>query len=292
MNRRHARLRDSPVAPASEANDAAVVSLPSKAIAEIAAYAGDPDFMTSLARGLAVLCGFSQQQRRLSIAQLSNITGIPRAAVRRCLHTLANLGYVASDDDGRIFELRPKVLSLGHAYLSSVPLATSAQPVLDRVSAECNESCSLSVLDGTDIVYVARSLASMRIMSIELAVGSRLPAYCTSMGRVLLASLPPHDAAARLRGVELTARTARTVTSRERLAAILDDVRDKGCALVDQELELGLRSLAVPVVDYRKRVVAAVNISVQADRLSAFELQRAMLDPLRAAASELGLLAG
>src|SRR5258706_12031405 len=156
--------------------------------------AADPDFMTSLARGLAVINAFSQQRPQQSISQLSIKTEIPRAAVRRCLITLARLGYVGHDPERRTFMLRPKVLSLGYAYLSSIPLVNMAQPVLDRLSQRLHESSSLAVLEeGGDIAYVARSKASRRIMSVDLGIGSRLPAYCTSLGRVLLAGLPPEE---------------------------------------------------------------------------------------------------
>ncbi|MBU6483574.1 MAG: helix-turn-helix domain-containing protein [Betaproteobacteria bacterium] len=257
---------------------------------QIAAYAGDPDFMTSLARGLAVVRGFSQQQRGLSIAQLSLRTGIPRAAVRRCLYTLEKLGYVAAEDE-RTFALRPQILSLGHAYLSSTPLVMAAQPVLDRVSAALYESCSLAIMDSDEILYVARSASGKRLLSIDLGVGSRLPAHCTSMGRVLLAGLAPDDLASYLRRVKLAPHTGRTIVSRERLAEVLAGVRDVGYALVDQELEIGLRSIAVPVKDSRSRVVAAINIGTQASRVSVAEMQRSFLPALRDAAAELGLIA-
>src|SRR6266567_5247414 len=156
---------------------------------EIQAFGGDPNFMASLARGLAVIRAFTQQRRHLTIAQLSQRTGIPRAAVRRCLYTLAKLGYVASDD-GRTYALRPRILALGHAYLSSTPLANAVQPLLDQITSELHESSSMAVLEGDDILYIARSSTTTRVMSIDLGIGSRLPAYCTSMGRVLLAGLP------------------------------------------------------------------------------------------------------
>jgi IclR family transcriptional regulator, pca regulon regulatory protein len=274
-----------PAAPASPSHDDAPVT----AAAHIAALSGDPNFMTSLARGLAVIRGFSQQRRRLSIAQLSLRTGIPRAAVRRCLYTLEKLGYVGSEDD-RTFALRPQILALGHAYLSSVPLVTAAQPILDHVSAATHESCSIAIMDGDDILYVARSSSSTRIMSIDLGVGSRLPAHCTSMGRVLLAGLARDDLAAYLRRVKLTPFTARTLVSRDRFGETIEEIRDKGYAVVDQELEIGLRSIAVPISDYRARVAAAINISVQAPRVSVSEMERSLLPPLRKAAEELGML--
>ncbi|HET9046088.1 MAG TPA: IclR family transcriptional regulator C-terminal domain-containing protein [Casimicrobiaceae bacterium] len=256
---------------------------------EIQALSGDPNFMTSLARGLAVIRGFSQQRRRMSIAQLSLRTGIPRAAVRRCLYTLGKLGYVSSEDGG-MFALRPQILSLGHAYLSSVPLVMAAQPVLDQVSESIHESCSLAILDGEEILYVARSSASTRIMSIDLGVGSRLPAHCTSMGRVLLAGMDDAELATFMRRVKLTPFTNRTLVTREALAETIERVRKQQYAVVDQELEIGLRSIAVPVKDFRERVAAAINVSVQAPRVSIAEMEKTFLPALRTAADELGML--
>jgi IclR family pca regulon transcriptional regulator len=279
------RTRDS--APRSER---APVAAAVTASDEIQALSGDPNFMTSLARGLAVIRGFSQQRRKMSIAQLSLRTGIPRAAVRRCLYTLAKLGYVGAED-GATFALRPQILALGHAYLSSVPLVMAAQPVLDQVSGTTHESCSLAIMDGDEILYVARSSSSRRIMSIDLGVGSRLPTHCTSMGRVLLAHLPDDDLASYLRRVKLVPHTNRTIVSKEQLARTVAAVREAGFAVVDQELEIGLRSIAVPVKDYRGRIAAAINISVQAARVPSAEMEKSFLPPLRAAAVELGMLA-
>jgi IclR family pca regulon transcriptional regulator len=148
----------------------------------------DPSFMTSLARGLAVVRAFSDSRKPQTIAHISQKTGIPRAAVRRCLHTLQQLGYV--DAELNNFSLRPKVLTLGYSYLSSTPLTVSAQPYLNNISRALNESSSLAVLDDDEVLYVARS-ATSRVMSVALNTGSRLPAYCTSLGRVMLAHLPP-----------------------------------------------------------------------------------------------------
>ena len=250
---------------------------------------GDPDFMTSLARGLAVVRAFTRQKRQLTIAQISQRTGIPRAAVRRCLHTLGQLGYVATEDR-RTFFLRPKVLELGHAYMTSSPLAASSQPILDRVSDVIHESCSMAILDGDEILYIARSSVQDRIMSIDLGLGSRLPAHCTSMGRVLLASLPAAELADYLGRVKMIAYTSRTVSSPQKLAAVLEQVRRDGYALVDQELEIGLRSLAVPVHDHLGRTPAAINVGVQASRVSVADLEARVLPQLQAAAREVGML--
>ena len=249
--------------------------------------AGDPNFMTSLARGLAVLQAFARHRGAHTIADLSRHTDLPRAVVRRCLHTLSLLDYVACD--GRLFSLRPTVLSLGYAYLASDPLPVMAQSFLERVSAKVDESCSLAVLEGRDIVYVARS-ATRRIMSVALGTGSRLPAYCTSMGRVLLASLAADDLARCLAGVELVALTERTVVDRPALLRILGKVREDGYCLVDQELEIGLRSIAVPVRDASGTVVAAMNVSAQASRFQARDMERHLLPELRAAAADLSPL--
>jgi len=259
---------------------------PVTAGAESRTVPGDPNFMTSLARGLAVIGGFSQQRRCMSIAQLSQQTGIPRAAVRRCLYTLAKLGYVASED-GRNYALRPKLLGLGHAYLSSTPMVVAAQPYLDRVSEAVHESSSLAVLDGDDILYLGRSVSS-RIISVTLNVGSRLPAYCTSIGHVLLASLPAADLETYLDRVELRAYSDRTVTSTERLRRILADVRESGYAIADQQMELGVRSIAVPVRNSVGVVVAGINVIIQTVRGSIRDMKTLYLPHLRSAAQELG----
>lgn len=248
---------------------------------------GDPNFMTSLARGLAVISGFTQQKRSLTISQLSHRTGIPRAAVRRCLYTLSRLGYVGAED-GRSFSLRPKILGLCHAYLSSTTLASSAQPLLDRVSDVLHESSSIALLEGDEILYVARSSTTRRIMSVDLGIGTRLPAYCTSMGRILLAHLPPAELDGYFGRVKLVAYTNRTVIAIEKLRKELDAIGRTGFAIVDQELELGLRSIAVPVRDMSGKVVAAMNIGTQASRISLAELERRSLPELQLAARELG----
>jgi IclR family pca regulon transcriptional regulator len=255
---------------------------------EVDALTGDPNFMASLGRGLAVIRAFSQEEKALTIAQVSQRTGIPRAAVRRCLYTLGKLGYVAANE--RHFSLRPKILTLGHAYLTSTPLASAAQPFLDQVTAAVHESCSLAVLDEQEIVYLARSKAATRIMSIDLRPGSRLPAYCTSLGRVLLAHLPPAEQRASLARLRPVKHTERTVTSREKLSQVLEAVRRSGHAIVDQELEIGLRSMAVPVRDAAGQVVAAMNVGTQAARVPIREMTSRILPELQAAAAELGMI--
>lgn len=251
--------------------------------------AGDPNFMTSLERGLAVLQAFSQGRRVLTTSQISQRTGIPRAAVRRCLYTLAKLGFV-TEEDNRLFSLRPRVLKLGHAYLATTPLAHAAQPVLRHISTTLNESSSVAILDGDEILYIARASTS-RIMSIDLHIGSRLPAYCTSMGRVLLAHFSDDALDAYLDRTKLIQYTPRTIVSRDGLRSTLESVRTNGYALVDQELEIGLRSIAVPILGAGRRVTAALNVGVQAARVSTAEMESRILPVLREGAQELALLA-
>lgn len=219
------------------------------------------DMMGGLAKGLAVIETFTADRPRQSIAQVSAATGLDRATARRCLLTLAHHGY--ADYDGKFFTLAPRALRLGTACLATMPLPQIVQPFLDRLSEEIGQSSSVSVLDGSEIVYVARA-AQRKLMAISLTAGSRLPAYCTSMGRVLLAALPPEEARARLGEGPFPARTCLTLTRPAEVMAELDQVRSQGFALIDQEVEIGLRSVAVPLLDARGRVVAAVNVGFAA----------------------------
>jgi len=247
---------------------------------------GDPNFMSSLARGLAVIRGFSNEERHLSVAQLSLKTGIPRAAVRRCLYTLSQLGYVSSRD-GRDFSLQPKLLGLGHAYLSSTPLVVNAQPFLDRVSDAVKESCSLAILDGEDILYIARSVSS-KIISVNLNPGSRLPAHCTSIGYVLLAHMRPEQFDDFLAHTKLRAHTERTITSPKKLRELFEMVREQHYAVADQLMELQVRSIAVPVRNATGAVVAGMNVIVPASGASLREMKASYLPHLQAAARDLG----
>ncbi len=251
------------------------------------AFADDRDFIASLARGMSVLLAFSPHKRRMSIAQVSHRTGIPRAAVRRSLHTLSRLGFVGSDDARRFF-LRPRVMSFGFAYLSGSPLALRAQPILDRLSETVQESCSLGILDGTETVYLARSTSS-RVLSPTLNVGSRLPAYCTSIGLVLLACLPDDELDRYLGTVQLVPFTDRTITSRDKLRQQLKAVRQSGYALADQLFESGLMTLAVPVRDTARAIVGGINVIVRSDRVAARDMPERFLHPLEDAAHELGM---
>ena len=255
--------------------------------AALDAYTGDPNFMTSLARGLVVIQAFTQQSPQMTISQLSIKTGLSRAAVRRCLYTLTKLGFAGAEDGSR-YSLRPRMLTLSHTYTTSNTLSSAAQPILERMSAALHESFSVATLDGEDIVYIARTQVN-RVMAVDLHIGSRLPAYCTSMGRILLAFLPAEQLEQYLAKVNLIPHTNRTITSAEKLRLTLRNIRRNGYAICDQEYEVGLRSLAVPVFSSSGRVVATLNLSGNAPRLSVLEMQSRFLAPLRNAASELSV---
>ena len=241
------------------------------------------DHVQSLERGLAVIRAFDGEHRELGLSEVARIAGLSRAAARRFLLTLVSLGYVHLHD-GR-FSLRPRILELGYAYLSSLSLPEVAHPHMEALVAAVNESSSVSVLDDTEIVYVAR-VPTRRIMSITLSVGSRLPAYATSMGRVLLAGLPDAECRVRLDRSELAALTPHTITDPAALGTELARVRADGFAAVDQELEEGLRSLAVPIRDGAGAVVAALNVSMHASRATMATLREEVLPrSLRAAAA-------
>ena len=259
-----------------------IIASPAK---RIEAFTGDPNFMTSLARGLAVIHAFQERKRHLTIAQISHRTEIPRAAVRRCLHTLMKLGYVTTD--GRTYSLLPKVLTLGHAYLSSTPMALTAQPILDRLSEQLHETCSVATLEGDEVLYIARSATPLRLISVDLSVGSRLPAYCTSMGRILLAALDDAALQDYFERADLQIKTSRTLHTPEKLLPCLEQIRQQGWCVVDQELEVGLRSLAVPVLDASGQVMAAMNVGTHASRITRQELERRFLPLLLKASQEL-----
>jgi IclR family pca regulon transcriptional regulator len=258
---------------------------PAPALAPAPPPPSDPDFMLSLARGLAVIRAFGEGKPQLSIREVALATGFSRAAARRCLHTLSTLGYARGADG--VYELTPATLSLASNYLGSTSIARLAQPILERVSSQIHESSSVAVLDGDDIVYVARA-AVRRILSIGLAVGSRLPAPCTSMGRVLIAHLDEPSRARVLTRLKLTRHTPRTIVDMREFRSELDRIRTQGYAIVDQELELGLRSMAVPIVGPGRRVQAAINVGVHAGRADRQTLLREFLPVLQQAAADIG----
>ena len=241
-------------------------------------------FVQSLERGLAVIRAFDTEHPELTLSDVARETGLTRAAARRFLLTLADLGYVRSD--GRLFALTARVLELGYAYLSALSLPEVAEPHLEALVAEVRESSSLSVLDGDDIVYVAR-VPTSRIMRVAINVGTRFPAYATSMGRVQLAGLSDADLTAYLNRVKLKPLTAHTLATEAELRGELARIRAQGWALVDQELEEGLRSVAVPIRDRDGAVVAAVNVSAHASRATKDIVRKTLLPPLLETASRI-----
>jgi IclR family transcriptional regulator, pca regulon regulatory protein len=232
--------------------------------------------LQSLERGIAVIQVFSRERPALTLSEVARLTGITRATARRILLTLEDLGHVRSD--GRLFSLTPRVLTLGWAYLSSLNLWETAQPLMEELTKQTNESCSAATLDLPDIVYVAR-VPTSRIMTIALGIGTRLPAHCTSMGRALLAALPEAELEDFLATARLERYTDRTITEPDRLRRTIQGVRDQGWALVDQELEIGLRSIAAPLrVD--GRTIAAINVSAAAPRVPLEQLRGRFLPEL------------
>lgn len=235
------------------------------------------DIIASLAKGLRVIGCFGAETPRLSIADVAGVTGFDRATARRCLLTLHAEGY--ADYDGKHFTLTPRILRLGMSALASLPLPQIVQPWLDQLAERIGQSCSVSILDGTEIVYLARA-AQKRVMSIGLMPGSRLPAFCTSMGRVLLAALPFEDACAAIDASDLTPRTAMSLTDPDEIMARIAHARAEGYAIIDQEIEDGLRSIAVPVYDSSGEIVAALNSGMAATQADPADLARDYLPAL------------
>ena len=235
------------------------------------------DFVQSLERGLAVIRAFGPDREHLSLSEVAEATGLTRAAARRFLLTLVRLGYVRSD--GRKFSLRPRVLELGYAYLSGLALPDVAAPHMEELVARLHESSSISVLDGQHVVYVVR-VPTKRIMTVAISVGTRFPAYATSMGRVLLADLPDDELERYLTEATFERLTARTVTEPDRLRLIVREVAGQGYAIVDQELEEGLRAVAAPIRGAADVGTAAINVSAHAARVSMAELREQILPVL------------
>ena len=251
---------------------------------EFASYAGDPDFVLSLARGLRVIESFEGHSDGRSIVEIGRSSGLSRAAIRRILYTLELLGYV--ERSRQVYRLKTQVLRLGFSFLSSSSAIEAARPVLERITEQLHESSSMCMLDGGQIVYVARCAAS-RILAAGLSVGSRLPAYCTSMGRVLLASLPDDKLNAYFRDLKPRSYTPKTITRITQIKKAILQVRKDGYAIVDEELEAGLRSIAVPVVTHNHEVVAAINVGTHVSRVDRATLIRECLPALQAGARSL-----
>lgn len=241
-------------------------------------------YVQSFARGLDVIRSFSDAAPRQTLSEVAQRAGLTRAGARRILLTLQTLGYVHAE--GKLYALTPRILDLGFAYLSSMPIWNVAEPQMEALVEQVMESCSAAVLEGTDIVYVLR-VPTRKIMRNSLGIGSRLPAYCTSMGRMLLAGLADDEVLARLGPAPLQARTRHTLTDPAAVLARIQQARKQGWCLVNQELEEGLVSIAAPIVDRRGRTLAAINISGQANRTSPRQMQESMLEPLLKTAREI-----
>lgn len=238
-------------------------------------------YVQSFARGLQVIRAFGSARPRMTLSEIAANAGMTRAGARRMLLTLQALGYV--ENIGKMFALTPRILDLGFAYLSSMPIWNHAEPVMESLVEKVKESCSAAVLDGTDIVYVLR-VPTRKIMTIGLGVGSRLPAYCTSMGRVLLTGLADDDLARLLRAAKPRPLTKYTVTDIDELVTRIKQAGRQGWSIVNQELEEGLLSVAAPIHDRGGRVIAAINVSGQANRTNARVAQERLLPPLLEAA--------
>lgn len=244
-----------------------------------------PEFLEILARGLRVITAFTAERKRMSLSEVAAAAGLPRATARRALITLEALGYV--ETDGRAFRLTAKILMLASAYLSSNGISAVAQPVVERVCRETGETCSVGILDGHEVVFVARA-SPRRIISVDLAIGFRLPAYATATGRVLLSGLGSGALDLFLSGAALSKLTPRTIVDREIIEAAVITAREQGYSVVDQEAELGLRSAAVPVHRYDGTLVCALQVGVRSEHVSIGRMHDDLLPTLKAAATEIG----
>lgn len=245
-----------------------------------------PDFVTALARGLSVVRAFGPDTPRMTLAEVARRVGLPRATVRRSLITLETLGYAESDRSG--FSLTPKILTLGHAYLSSSPLTVAAKPLVERLAEKLQETCWTGILDEGDVLLIVNSRTS-RILTAGLSVGSRLPAYCSALGRVLLAARPDDEIDRYLTDLNPKPLTPRTLTDRGEIRRAILETRSGGYSLSDGEVELGLCSLAVPIVNAQGRTVAALNATAPSVRAEGKEMSERFLPELRKVSDELRL---
>jgi IclR family pca regulon transcriptional regulator len=223
------------------------------------------DFSEALARGLGVISAFDEQRRQMTLSDVARAVDLPRATVRRSLATLVSLGYLEAD--GRLFRLTPRILKLAIAYLSSDPVPSILQPVCERLCRQVGASCSVAVRDGEEAVMIARAVPA-RPASVGLGVGYRLPVFCSALGRVLASAMPDAELDAFLAQLKPVRFTRQTVVAKPEIRRLILDVRKKGYALADQEAEIGIRSIAVPLVRFDGRAVAALNIGVQPEQVS------------------------
>ena len=242
------------------------------------------DYVNSLARGLAVIKAFNRSRPSMTLSEVAKRTGINRAAARRFLLTLVREGY--AETDGKYFRLRPKILELGFSALSSMSFAEIAQPIMDDLADEIDEMCLAAVLDGESVVYVVRT-STQRVVSVNLDVGSRLPAFCMSTGRTLLAALPDDELERWLADLNPVKYTDRTIVSKRKLREAILRARREGYSLMDEEYEIGFRSLSVPILDADGDVIAALNICCPSPRVSLDKMEREFLPLLRTAAEKI-----
>jgi IclR family pca regulon transcriptional regulator len=243
-------------------------------------------YVQAFARGLSVIHSFGPDSPSQTLSQVAEATGLDRAGARRFLLTLENLGYVRRE--GRSFHLTPRILELGYSYLSTLPLRTIAEPIVRELVQEVNESSSISVLDGSDIVYIVR-VPVKKIMTITLSIGSRVPAYCTAMGRILLGGLPQKEIHLILKNSTITRYTRYTITSHPKIVKVIMADRAKGWSMCNQELEEGICSLAVPLTAGDGKAVAAMNITANLSRTTPSEMVSKFLPRLRKAAERINL---
>ncbi len=246
--------------------------------------ASGPEFLEALARGLRIIETFNQDRKQLTLSDIAKLVDLPRASVRRTLHTLVQLGYAEMDE--RMFRLKPRVLNLARAYLQSNAVSDIVQPALERMSEQTGESCSAAVLDGEDITMIAHA-SPKRVLPVSAQIGFRLPAIATALGRVLLAALDDRELEtflARLRPEKIT---KFTVTDRAQLRKAILDIRKAGYALADQEVEIGFRSIAIPLKKLDGRIVAALNIGVHSERTPLKAMHGHYFANLQALADEL-----
>jgi len=270
-------------------NDDLSVSDDSGNVAGAASDGNDRDYVNSLARGLEVIRVFTRQSPRMTLSEVAQATGMTRATVRRFLLTLVREGYVESN--GRHFSLRPKILELGFSALASMNIWEVAQPIMNDLAERLQESCFAAVLDKDSVIYVARANSNRRV-SVGITIGSRVPAHCVSTGRVLLAALPDDVLHRYLDEMTLTRFTPNTITSKVHLRGVIGEVRLKGWSIVDQELEVGLRSLSVPIRDGRGKTVAALNVCCPSARITPEEMRtRVLAETLEASTKITGALA-
>lgn len=242
------------------------------------------DQVRSLIRGLDVIRSFTAEKPAMTLSEVAERTGMNRASARRFLLTLVHAGYAQTE--GRLFWLQPKILELGYSVLPSMTLASIAQPILDDLAAELEETCFVAVLDGQHVVYVVRAAAG-RLVSIDLGPGDRMPAYCMSTGRILVGGLPPAERAAWFKGLSATTMTAHTRTTQAALAKAIDEAAKAGWCLVDEEYEIGMRSLSVPITDTTGHVLAALNVSCPTTRVTLEAMHGPMLKALQAASAKI-----